>query len=315
MAYYALQALQMGKTAKCKRPASAGAIAKFHPCYDERAHKRYGRVHIPVAPKCNIACGFCDRKVSQYYHTSRPGVAGKIVKPSQAIKYVRDAVAREPATRVIGIAGPGDPLYNEETFETFRLLQKEFPGQSLCVCTNGLLLPERLGDLLDAGVRSITVTVNAVDPAIGAKINSRIRYKGRLVRGVDAAKLLHKNQLDGIKKAVDSGALVKVNTILIPEINMGHIPAIARKMKSLGVPIMNIMPLIPCGRFKRMQRPTCEQLQAARDEAEKFIPQFRACRQCRADACGVPGKGDAAGKKAGGHPRGVNQMPAQDLGF
>jgi nitrogen fixation protein NifB len=267
-------------------------LSREHPCYSESAHGKFGRIHIPAAKKCNIACGFCERRVSEYYHTSRPGVAGRLVKPDDAVSYVEKALKDEPMTRIVGIAGPGDPLFNKETFETLRLVHKKFPRLGLCICTNGFLLPEKLGDLLRAGVSSITVTVNAVDPEIGARINAAIRYHGKTIRGVRAAEILLKNQLLGIRMAVKKGILVKVNTVLIPDINLFHVKDIARKLSTLKVPIMNIMPLIPCGKFRSLRRPTCDELIEARETAEKFIPQFRACRQCRADACGVPGEDD-----------------------
>ena len=36
-------------------------------------------------------------------------------------------------------------------------------------------------------------------------------------------------------------------------------------------------------------RPTCEQIEKAREDAEKYIKVFRHCAHCRADAVGVPG--------------------------
>jgi nitrogen fixation protein NifB len=33
-----------------------------HPCFSENARHTTGRIHLPVAPKCNIQCNFCDRK-------------------------------------------------------------------------------------------------------------------------------------------------------------------------------------------------------------------------------------------------------------
>ena len=266
------------------------ALLANHPCYSETAHMKFGRVHIPVAPKCNIACRFCERKVAQYYHTSRPGVAYTIVKPEDAVAYVKKAIKEESMIRVAGIAGPGDPLYNEETFEALRLIRREFPRLQLCICTNGLLLPEKLDSLLKAGVSSITVTVNAVDPRIGMKINNRIRLGNKTIKGIEAAKTFSRNQLLGIKKAIESGAVVKVNTVLIPDVNLEHIVEIAKRMRKLKVPLMNIMPLIPAGKLKKSRRPTCEELKEARENAERYVPQFRACRQCRADACGIPGK-------------------------
>ena len=44
--------------------ASPGSreIMRGHPCFDEQAHERVGRVHLPVAPRCNIQCFFCERR-------------------------------------------------------------------------------------------------------------------------------------------------------------------------------------------------------------------------------------------------------------
>ena len=83
--------------------------------------------------------------------------------------------------------------------------------------------------------------------------------------------------------------MVKINTVLIPRINQHHILDIAEKCSQLGVYMMNIIPLIPLANFARLQAPSCDELELARVLAETVIPQFRLCRQCRADACGIPG--------------------------
>ena len=41
-----------------------------------------------------------------------------------------------------------------------------------------------------------------------------------------------------------------------------------------------------------IEAPGCFQLNEAREAAEKYLPVFRHCQHCRADACGIPGKGD-----------------------
>ena len=33
-----------------------------HPCFNKKSHRRFGRVHLPVAPRCNIQCKFCNRQ-------------------------------------------------------------------------------------------------------------------------------------------------------------------------------------------------------------------------------------------------------------
>ena len=260
-----------------------------HPCFDHQAHSRVGRLHLPVARRCNIGCNFCDRRVSDCYSTSRPGLASRIISPQEAVKAVRDGLKEYPEVEVVGIAGPGEPLFNEETFEALRAVKEKFPDLRLCVCTNGLLLPEKAHGLKELGVDSVTVTVNAVNPELGARINSYCMVKGKKAAGLEAARQLIENQLKGIEIAARLGMRVKVNTVLIPEINGGHVLEIARAIKQRGADIMNIMPLIPLGRLKDSREPTCEELIHARETCEDIIPQFRLCRQCRADACGVPG--------------------------
>ena len=59
-------------------------------------------------------------------------------------------------------------------------------------------------------------------------------------------------------------------------------------LAALGVRLMNIMPLIPCGRMRDRRAPTCDELQAARRECEQAVPQFRSCVQCSADVVHFP---------------------------
>ena len=58
-----------------------------HPCFDDSARHRYARVHLPVAPRCNIQCNFCDRKMD-CLNESRPGVTSSVLSPGQAVYYL-----------------------------------------------------------------------------------------------------------------------------------------------------------------------------------------------------------------------------------
>ena len=79
-----------------------------HPCFSRGAHFQYGRLHLPVAPSCNIQCAYCDRRFD-CPNESRPGVSSTILTPEQALQRVEQALCQAPELRVIGIAGPGDP--------------------------------------------------------------------------------------------------------------------------------------------------------------------------------------------------------------
>ncbi|AEG18579.1 radical SAM protein [Methanobacterium paludis] len=264
-------------------------LTKVHPCFNEKMHDKVGRIHVPIAPKCNIQCGFCTRELNKC--EMRPGVASRVMTVEDAVKHV-EKVTKEMPIAVVGVAGPGDALFNPATFDFFREMDKKFPELIKCISTNGLLLPEKADELAEIHINSVTVTVNAVDPEIGKQIYSNVFYNGKLYEGEEAFKILSKNQLEGIKMIAEKGIIVKVNSVLIPGVNDKHIIEIAKKVKEQGASLMNIIPLIPLYKFKDTPRPGCAELSEVRDAVEEIIPVFRACTQCRADAYGVPGKED-----------------------
>jgi len=263
-------------------------ILNTHPCFSKEAHHKFCRIHLPVAPVCNIQCRYCIRKFD-CANESRPGITSRVMTPYEAMERVRAVVERNENISVIGIAGPGDPLANDATFDTLHAIHKEFPELILCVSTNGLYLPERLEELMKAGVRSLTVTINAVTPDMAEKVYSWALFKGRRYSGRDAAALIVNNQWRGLTNAIDAGLIVKVNTVFIPGVNDVEIPLIAWHAGERGADIMNIMPLILLAESEGRKRPSHEMITKKRAECEKHIPQMTHCRQCRADACGVLG--------------------------
>lgn len=265
-------------------------LAKRHPCLGREANATAGRLHLPVSPMCNIQCRFCRRSLNKT--EQRPGVTGVVLTPQQALARVEEALKLCPEITVAGIAGPGDALASDTALETFRLVHEHYPQLLLCLSTNGLMLPEKARDFIDAGVRTITVTVNAVDPQIEAKIISHIVLEGVLYTGEEAASRLIERQLDGIRLAHSLGALLKINSVLIPGLNDSHIEEVARTVKEAGANIYNIIPLIPQHEFSDYPAPTCRQIEEAREAAQKYLPVFRHCQHCRADACGIPGKNE-----------------------
>jgi len=263
-------------------------IMRRHPCFDGEAHDRVGRVHLPVAPRCNIQCNFCERRVCANLTIQHPGWTAKVLSVPEAVELVRSIVYSGEENFVVGVAGPGDPLANEETFEALRTIHDRYPQILKCISTNGLLLQEKLPQILAAGVSALTVTVNAPDSAIGKGIYSWVRYRETVYRGQEAAEFLITSQLHGIKMAIDAGLSLKVNTVLILGVNDQHMVKLGLLLREAGVKLMNIMPLIPSGMMKGHRAPTCDELRRARQACEAVIPQFYRCEQCRADVVYLP---------------------------
>lgn len=256
-----------------------------HPCFDNEAHYRVGRIHLPVALQCNIKCRYCEAGVCTDGLPSVPGATLKVISPSEAVSVVRRAIKAEPCNKIAAVAGPGDPLANHQTFEMLALVKKHFPQLKTCLSTNGLLLPDKVELLHEIGLDFLTVTINALDVTPARKIYKWITVDGKQSRDFD---VLLENQQLGVRLAHELGITVKINTVLIPGINGGEIEKIARWARKYAY-IMNIMPLIPLGEFRGRQRPSCAQMDVARLTVKKHMRLLTCCKQCRADAVGIPG--------------------------
>jgi nitrogen fixation protein NifB len=270
----------------------SGVSKPAHPCFDKEAKHTNARVHLPVAPKCNIQCNYCNRKYD-CVNESRPGVTSSVLAPFQAVAYMQELDSRLENLAVVGIAGPGDPFANpEETLETMRRVSEEFPEKIFCLSTNGLDLEPYIDDIAKLNVTHVTITMNAIDPEITAKIYKWVRFNKKVYRGVEGAKILLERQLACIPKLKAAGITVKINSILIPGINENHIPEVAKKCSELGADVINIIPLIPTAEtpFETVEKPDTKLIFKTRTLASEFLPIMSHCSRCRADAAGLLGQ-------------------------
>lgn len=263
-----------------------------HPCFNANVKGQFGRVHLPVAPRCNVQCNYCNRKYD-CVNESRPGVTSTILSPPQALHYMERVLEKEPRITVAGIAGPGDPFANpEETLSTMRLLREKYPNLILCLATNGLgLRPEYIQEIAEIGVSHVTVTINAIDPEITRQVYRWIRDDKTVYRGRKGAELLLERQLNAVKGLKAAGVVVKINCIVMPGINDHHVVEVARTMAELGADLFNAMAMYPTPDtpFEDIQEPDSLMMAKLRKECEQYLPQMRHCTRCRADAVGLLG--------------------------
>jgi 3-hydroxyisobutyrate dehydrogenase-like beta-hydroxyacid dehydrogenase len=107
-----------------------------HPCFNPEAKGNYGRVHLPVAPRCNIKCNFCDRKYD-CVNESRPGVASTVLTPAEAIDRVRPALSAY--ARNITHMGPAG------TGQTTKLCNQVIAGTAIAVIAEAVTLAQNAG--------------------------------------------------------------------------------------------------------------------------------------------------------------------------
>lgn len=269
---------------------------KDHPCYSEEAHHYFARMHVAVAPACNIQCNYCNRKYD-CANESRPGVVSEKLTPQQAFRKVTTVANEVPQLSVLGIAGPGDACYDfRKTKETFDLIAKEIPDIKLCLSTNGLALPDHVDEIAEMNIDHVTLTINMVDPEVGTKIYPWIYYRKKRWYGLDASKILHERQMQGLDMLTERNILCKVNSVMIPGVNDEHLIEVNKVVKQKGAFLHNIMPLISDPAhgthygLTGQRGPRAMELKALQDKLTDGTKLMRHCRQCRADAVGLLGE-------------------------
>jgi nitrogen fixation protein NifB len=283
---------------------------KDHPCYSEEAHHYFARMHVAVAPACNIQCHYCNRKYD-CANESRPGVVSEKLTPEQALRKVRAVANEVPQLSVLGIAGPGDACYDfRKTKATFDLIVERIPDITLCLSTNGLALPEHVDTIADMNIDHVTLTINMVDPQVGTAIYPWIFYRNKRWTGLDAAKILHERQMQGLEMLTERKILCKVNSVMIPGVNDQHLVEVNKVVKQKGAFLHNIMPLISDPAhgthygLTGQRGPRAMELKALQDQLSDGTKLMRHCRQCRADAVGLLGEDR-------GQEFTMNQVPEQ----
>lgn len=264
---------------------------KTHPCFScDSAHK-YARMHLPIAPKCNISCNYCLRKYD-CPNESRPGVTTEVLSPEKAFEKYKLVKEKMPNLKVVGIAGPGDALANfDEVKKSLELIKEYDEEVTFCLSTNGLMLPFYAKDLVELGVSHVTITINAVDPKITAKVYKYVDYLGVKYVGEEGARILLNNQLSGLKYLTNHGVVCKVNIVMLKGINDDHIEEVVKKVKDLGATITNIMQMIPVkgSAFENMPLVSNKEVMDLRKKCGEHLKQMYHCKQCRADAIGLLG--------------------------
>jgi len=288
-----------------------------HPCFHCGASEN-ARIHLPIAPECNIQCNYCVRKFD-CVNESRPGVVSAVLSPEQAVERFRKVKETVPNLTVVGIAGPGDPLANfDQVKEALQQIRAIDPNITFCLSTNGLMLPFYMNHMISLGITHVTVTVNTIDSKTGAKIYSHVRYLGKKYTGEEGAALLLQNQLSGIRYLSSMGVVVKVNIVLLKGINEDEIEEIVYTVKDCGCGITNIMQLIPVAgsSFESLGTMSNAELYHIRKSCESMLPQMYHCKQCRADAIGTLGHDISLNfmerdKTAGGKSKKKNALSGQ----
>jgi cyclic pyranopterin phosphate synthase len=176
-------------------------------------------LRISLIDQCNLRCTYC--MPAEIF-----GPDYAFLKRTEWLRFAElyDIVRAftRLGVRKIRLTG-GEPLLRPGLAKFVRGLRAFEAIEDLALTTNGLRLAERAGELAEAGLHRVTVSLDALDPELNGRMNGR---------GIGPEVVLA-----GIEGARSAGLAVKVNMLVERGVNEGEILPMARLFREKGIPL------------------------------------------------------------------------------
>ncbi len=194
--------------------------------------RRIDYLRVSVTDRCNLRCIYCmpESGIPQINHSS----ILRLEEIQQLIELIHEAVN----LRKIRITG-GEPLVRRGLTS---LIKGISPLAETVLTTNGILLPEQAGDLADAGLSRVNISIDSLKNDVIRKVTRRDVTLEMVEKAIRAAK---KNNLNP----------VKVNCVVLEGVNLNELADMVLWAEKMGVTIRFIehMPMTDslCGYVPR----------------------------------------------------------------
>ncbi len=179
-------------------------------------------LRISVTDRCNFRCRYC--------------MPVEVFGPGYAFMQREDLLTFEEIVSLVGALVPlgigkirltgGEPLLRRGLDDLVSMLAAMDGVQDIAITTNGVLLAHHAEALALAGLKRVTVSLDALDPVIFAKMNGVGAKVERVLAGISSAQAF--------------GLPVKVNTVIQRGVNEEEVLPLARWAKSAGVDLRYI---------------------------------------------------------------------------
>jgi GTP 3',8-cyclase len=175
---------------------------------------RFGRglrdLRISVTDRCNFRCRYC--------------MPVEVFGPGYSFLPKDELLSFEEIVRLVAVLVPlgvekvrltgGEPLLRRGVADLVAMIAAVEGVKDLAMTTNGVLLAHHAEELALAGMNRVTVSLDAIDPVIFARMNGTGAKVERVLSGIMAAK--------------NFGLPVKVNAVVQRGMNEGEILPLAR---------------------------------------------------------------------------------------
>jgi cyclic pyranopterin phosphate synthase len=187
----------------------------FLPVLRDQLRRPLRDLRISVTDRCNFRCSYCMPK-----HVFGRGFRflphAEILSFEEIVRLARLFVGQ--GVLKLRLTG-GEPLLRRDLSTLVRMLT-EVGVEDLALTTNGSLLSEQVADLARAGLRRVTVSVDALDDQVFRRMSDADISVERVLAGIDAAASL--------------GLNVKINAVVRRGVNEAEIVPLARYFREQG---------------------------------------------------------------------------------
>lgn len=177
-------------------------------------------LRISLTESCNLRCIYCMPE----------GVAPKVCGETLTKENIFDIVevAVELNIKKIRLTG-GEPLLRQDIVEIVQGI-KDRGIEKIYITTNGILLSEKIEKLKKAGLKGVNISLDTLD-------REQFNY---ITRGGDLERVLQ-----GIEKALNLNLEVKINSVIMKDINENAIEELAKLTlnNQLDVRFIELMPI------------------------------------------------------------------------
>jgi cyclic pyranopterin phosphate synthase len=243
---------------------------------------RFGRVatdlRVSLTDRCNLRCTYCMPEEGLAWLPRQQQLTD-----DEVVHLIRVAVERLGVTEVRFTGG--EPLIRRGLVGIVAATARLTPRPRMSITTNGIGLSRLAEPLRAAGLDRVNVSLDTLDPERFVALTRRDR---------------HADVLLGLRAAASAGLTpVKINTVLMREINEDEAPALLRFALSYGYQLRFIeqMPLDAQHRWDRHTMVTADEILASLAPFG-LRPDSVSRGTAPAETWLVPGYVDAAGEPA-----------------
>lgn len=170
-------------------------------------------LRISVTDRCNFRCGYCMPK--DVFHEDYGFMPREAILRFEEIARLARLLVKHLGVTKLRLTG-GEPLLRRDLPALIRLLADIEGAPDLALTTNGYLLAEHAQALAKAGLRRVTVSLDALDPTTFAAMSGQGHDVTRVLAGIAAA------EAAGLTP-------IKINCVVIRGVNEHAVEALARR--------------------------------------------------------------------------------------